>query len=203
MHPFIKKSVFRVEIQKCIGGIRMKTINPSGGCCSPSTNCCSETEVSSRRELVIDFLYLDLDTCDRCQDTDSSLDEALQDVSNVLKATGVNVQVNKVNVITEAQAQTLQFLSSPTIRINGQDIQLDVHESQCEACGDLCGDSVDCRVWIYDGKEFSSPPKALIVEAILKHVYGVTPPVASPALYVMPENLKNFYAAHHMKNRGQ
>jgi len=172
----------------------LKNANQSGGCCTSGANCCSSPE-ASRKELVVDFLYLDLTVCGRCQDTDSSLDEALQDVSKVLETTGVSVRVNKINVRTEEQAQALQFLSSPTIRVNGQDIQLDVHESECEACGDLCGESVDCRVWTYQGREYSAPPKALIVEALLKHVYGGAQSVASSAPYVMPENLRRFYAA--------
>lgn len=167
--------------------------NQTSGCCSSGSSCCGEP--AGKRELTIDFLYLDLSVCDRCQDTDSSLDEAIHDVSKVLEATGVSVKVNKINVLTEEQAQALEFVSSPTIRINGVDIQLDVQESNCDACGDLCGDSVDCRVWTYDGEEFSSPPKALVVEAILKHVYGTNTPTTSTAPYVMPENLKRFYAA--------
>ena len=31
---------------------------------------------ASRRELVIDFLYLDLETCTRCRGTDANLEEA-------------------------------------------------------------------------------------------------------------------------------
>ena len=175
----------------------MKTTSQSGSCC-PGSDCCGTGKPG--RELVLDFLYLDLNTCDRCQDTDSSLDEALKDVARVLETTGVSVKVNKVNVISQEQAEEHKFMSSPTIRINGQDIQLDVRESECQACGDLCGDDVDCRVWTYQGREFSSPPKALIVEAILKHVLGTTPAAPSPAPYVMPENLKRFYAANLTKN---
>lgn len=97
-------------------------------------------------------------------------------------------------------AEAHKFLSSPTIRINGQDIQLEVKESLCESCGDLCGDVVDCRVWIYQGLEYTVPPKGMIIEAILKAVYGGQPEeVPSAEQYVMPENLKNFYIA--MGNR--
>jgi len=109
--------------------------------------------------LVIDFLYLDLSVCTRCQGTDTSLDEALAEVSRVLEATGTEVIVNKINVNTEELAIKHRFLSSPTIRVNGHDIQMEVKESLCESCGDLCGDEVDCRVWVYQGKEYTVPPK--------------------------------------------
>jgi len=173
-------------------------------CCSDSTNsnCCGEqknAEVGKKR-IVIDFLYLDLDVCTRCQGTDQTLDEALKDVSKVLEMTGVEVIVNKVNVPSEEIAETYQFVSSPTIRVNGHDIQMDVRESLCESCGDLCGDSVDCRVWVYNGVEYTEPPKEMVVEAILKEVYGGSTRDTSAQDYSMPENLKQFYAAMKKKD---
>ncbi len=104
--------------------------------------------------------------------------------------------VNKINVNTAELAKEYKFLSSPTIRINGQDIQLEVKESLCESCGDLCGDEVACRVWVYQGREYNVPPKGMIIEAILRAVYGGQPPVdTSASPYVIPENLSKFYAA--------
>lgn len=170
----------------------------NSGCCSCAPGCCgSITEIAvEKRKIVIDFLYLDLSVCTRCQGTDASLDEALAEVSKVLEATGTEVVLNKVNVNTEELANAYKFISSPTIRINGQDIQLEVKESLCESCGDLCGDQVDCRVWVYQGKEYTVPPKAMIIEAILKAVYGGNQnPNNQEQKYVMPENLKNFYSA--------
>lgn len=90
----------------------------------------------------------------------------------MLEVTGIEVVVNKVNVLSEEQAKEYQFVSSPTIRINGCDIQIEVKESPCESCGDLCGDNVDCRVWKYQGEEYTIPPKSMIIEAILKEIYG-------------------------------
>lgn len=80
--------------------------------------------------------------------------------------------VRKIHVQSEKQARQLGFISSPTIRINGRDIQLDVKESLCESCGDLCGEDVNCRVWVYQGKEYTAPPKAMIIDAVLREVYG-------------------------------
>jgi hypothetical protein len=88
----------------------------------------------------------------------------------------------------------LKLLSSPTIRINGQDIQLELRESLCPSCGDLCGDNIDCRVWVYQGKEYTVPPKAMIIEAILKEVYGGKEARSDNKTYVMPDNLKKFFA---------
>jgi len=140
--------------------------------------------------------------CTRCQGTDTSLDDALADISKVLEATGVAVVVNKVNVLTEEQAEEYQFVSSPTIGVNGRDIQMEVKESLCESCGDLCGENVDCRVWVYQGQEYTIPPKAMITEAILKEVYGSNDhDDEEKQEYIIPENLKRFYETMKKKKR--
>ncbi|MGI6422184.1 MAG: DUF2703 domain-containing protein [Syntrophomonadaceae bacterium] len=177
-------------------------MNDNSGCCSCGPGCCeSIADIAiDKRKIVIDFLFLDLSVCTRCQGTDTSLDEALVEVSKVLEATGTEVVLNKVNVISEELAAEYKFVSSPTIRVNGHDIQMEVKESLCESCGDLCGDEVDCRVWVYQGKEYTVPPKAMIIEAILKEVYGGNRgDNVDEQEYVMPENLKHFYAVMESK----
>lgn len=179
----------------------MTAIDLNKTCCDGEPGCCTPAGTpiimeKPLRKINIDFLYLDLSVCTRCQGADTSLDEALAEVAGVLAATGIEVAVNKVNVNTMALAEQYQFISSPTIRIDGRDIQLDVRESLCESCGDLCGDQVDCRVWVYQGREYTVPPKGMIIEAILKAVYGGQSPAGNePGEYVMPANLRNFYAA--------
>ncbi|NLK63555.1 MAG: DUF2703 domain-containing protein [Tissierellia bacterium] len=170
--------------------------------CSCSDACCSSKSIPSinKREVVIDLLYLDISVCERCQGADRSLDEAVNDVANILKETGIEVKVNKINVLNEELAVKHRFLTSPTIRINGKDIQMDYKENLCESCGDLCGDEVDCRVWIYRGKEYAKPPKAMIIEAILKEVYGVSSENLEQKEYQVPENLRKFYQSMKSKN---
>ncbi|MEL7658612.1 MAG: DUF2703 domain-containing protein, partial [Bacillota bacterium] len=148
-----------------------------------------------KKEITIDFLYLDLTVCERCQGTETNLDEAVNEVAKVLNAAGYEIKVNKVNITSEELAVKYQFISSPTIRINGRDIDLNVKESNCKECGDLCGDSVDCRVWEYEGKEYNEPPAAMIINAIMKEVYSSTNTSPSDlSEYVLPENLKTFFA---------
>lgn len=160
-------------------------------CCTPEQNIATE-----KKRIVIDFLYLDLSVCAPCQGTESILDEAIKDVTNILEFTGVDVVVNKVNVINEEQAIKYKFVSSPTIRINGRDIQLEVKESHCQTCSDLSGEETDCRVWVYQGGDYNVPPKGMIIEAILKEVYGGTGSDNTVEQdYVIPDNLKNFYSA--------
>lgn len=166
------------------------------GCCSGSSECCGNTDEIRliRNQIVIDFLYLDLNVCTRCQGAENSLDEAIKDIAKVLEATGSDLKVNKINMNTKELAIKHQFLSSPTIRVNGHDIQMAFKESLCESCGELCGDAVDCRVWIYQGKEYTIPPKAMIIEGILKVLYGGSIETDEPEpSYIMPENLRHFY----------
>ena len=144
----------------------------------------------------IDFLFLDLITCARCRGTASSLGAALTAVADVLQAAGVQVEVNKVHVATEDLARTWRFVSSPTIRVNGTDIALELRESFCgsEACTDGCGDQIACRVWVYRGQDYTEPPVEMIVDAILRLVYGATPEPASLPRYELPANLERLFA---------
>jgi DNA-binding PadR family transcriptional regulator len=215
------KEAFRVAVEawREVTNYILEAIEMS--CCSVKTsNCCGISATESpekaveqgsntasqaqdnQRTIDIEFLYLDLDACTRCQGTGRNLEEALNEVAEVLEATGVKVNLKKIHVQTEEQALALGFVSSPTIRINGQDIQLDIREDLCESCGDLCGEDVDCRVWVYQGKEYSEAPKGMIIEAILKHVYGggMEAPATKEPLKELPENLKRFFAAKRKKD---
>ncbi len=172
----------------------------NSGCCSCGNGCCGKEDV--KKQLLIDFLYLDLSVCERCQGTDNNLDEAINEVSGVLKSAGFEIVVNKVNITTKELAIKYKFLSSPTIRINGDDIELEIKESACKECGDLCGDNVDCRVWVYEGIEYNEPPKAMIVNAILKEVYGGNKVnIDKTENYVLPNNLKIFFDGLNDENK--
>jgi hypothetical protein len=148
------------------------------------------------RELVIDFLYLDLETCTRCRGTDANLETALAEVGHILGAAGVAVSVRKSLVASAEQARALGFVSSPTIRVNGADIALELRESSCAECGEACGcgGAIDCRVWVWQGQEYTQAPPAMIVDAILQQVYGGGAFAAAPAPAPLSENLERFFA---------
>ena len=168
--------------------------NNCSGCCSGGSSCCSPQQ--EKKQIVIDFLYLDLSVCSRCQGADHNLDQAIDEVSGILKAAGFEIVVNKINVTTKELAIKHQFLSSPTIRINGADIELEVKESACKECGDLCGDDTDCRVWSYEGVEYSEPPKVIIVNAILRAVYSEHKTnIVNRNEYQLSDNLRRFFDA--------
>ena len=171
-------------------------------CCTsstpaPASTCCASPAsgtTAALKPVAVQLLFLDLSTCKRCQGTDSILDEAVRDVG-VAEARGFQVRVEKIHVETEDQARALGFQSYPTIRVNGRDIGGSPQESACKECGALCGTDVSCRVWIWEGKEYSAPPKALVVDAIVREVYGIATAPVAEAPHDLPENLKRFFTA--------
>jgi hypothetical protein len=144
----------------------------------------------------IDFMYIDLEVCDRCRGTDANLEAALAEVASVLEAAGREPVVRRTLVASEAQARALGFVSSPTLRVDGRDIALELRESRCESCeACACNGTVDCRVWVWQGQEYTEAPKAMIVDAIMRQVYGGLAPQAVPAAEVdVPEHLQRFFA---------
>lgn len=154
-------------------------------------------EAPAARELVVDFMYLDLETCTRCRGTDANLEAALAQVQQVLAVAGVAISLRKTLVASAEQARALGFVSSPTIRVDGHDIALELRESSCAECGEACGcdGAIDCRVWVWQDQEYTQAPPAMIVDAILREVYaGSQRPVdPAPAAGDVPENLMRFF----------
>ena len=143
------------------------------------------------KSLIIDFLYLDLSTCQRCQSTELSLLSALDELSDQLRQEGFTITLNKVNIVNASLAIKHRFVSSPTIRVNGKDIAEELVETLCEDCGTLCGDQVNCRMWSYQGQTFSSPPVNMVKEAVLNSLKDSRPIEMVP--YVIPDNLKLYF----------
>ena len=68
-------------------------------------------------EVVIDYLYLDLKTCDRCIGTDKILEEVIEVLTPALELAGLSVSYRKTEIATERMAEEYRFLSSPTFRV--------------------------------------------------------------------------------------
>lgn len=159
-----------------------------------------QTETSSesgRKRVEIDLLYLDLETCSRCIGTDHNVTESLAEAGALLEAAGVEVLVRKTLVETEGQARDLGVVTSPTIRVNGRDIALEFRESRCEPCEAIAGHGpMDCRVWVYQGQAFTAAPKAMILDAVLRAIYGggAAPSPQPKPFTEVPENLRRFFA---------
>lgn len=95
----------------------------------------------------------------------------------------------------EDKARQLGFVSSPAIRVNGRDIAPELRESSCASCGEACGceGGIDCRVWVYQGNEYTAAPAPMIADALLAAVYGKEE-IGTPPAAAVPGNLKRFFA---------
>jgi hypothetical protein len=110
-----------------------------------------------------------------------------------LQLAGYGVEYNKIEMETSELAERYQFLSSPTIRVNGRDICMSVKENSCGCCSEISGTDVDCRVFEYNGKIYDVPPKEMVAEAILRAVFAQSDNECTCAAYELPDNLKTFF----------
>lgn len=159
------------------------------GCCC-SCNCSEELT----KKVLVEYLYLDLNTCDRCIGTDSVLDEVMKELTPTLQIAGYTVEYQKKEMKTAEIAEQYQFLSSPTIRVNGKDICTSVMENSCGCCSEISGTDVDCRLFEYNGETYEVPPKEMLAENILSGIFGENKSECScGSEYKLPENLNEFY----------
>lgn len=154
--------------------------------------------------MPVQFLYLDDQTCVPCSGTGQALEQAIDSVSELLDALGVELQVEKIHISNRDIAQAYEFLSSPTIRVNGIDIDPLRTEEDCPSCGDLAGGdaSVSCRNWHWRGEVSTTAPVGKIVEAITAAALQMSDAAQSwppkedvDTLYEMPQNMINFFSA--------
>ncbi len=150
------------------------------------------------KEIRIDYLYLDLNTCDRCVGTDAVLEKVIKELSPAFDLAGYHISYHKTEIATEEDATFHHFVSSPTIRINGNDICDEVQESDCGCCGEISGTQVDCRVFEYNGKLYNVPPKVMLAEAILKKAFMLAAD-SNAEEYLLPDNLKRFFEGKEKK----
>ena len=174
---------------------------PPNGEPSAEEACCScGGETAPKKKIVVEYLYLDLQTCDRCIGTDNVLDEVMSVLTPALQLAGYEVEYNKMEIETAELAEQYQFISSPTVRVNGRDICQSVAENSCGCCSDISGTDVACRVFEYNGETYEVPPEEMLAEAIFQAVFGQTETVCSFRNYELPENLKTFFEGKESKS---
>ncbi|HAM63145.1 MAG: hypothetical protein A2Y20_04930 [Firmicutes bacterium GWF2_51_9] len=145
------------------------------------------------KTIVIDFLYLDLNTCERCLGTDQVLENVIADIAPALINKDYTITLRKTKIDSVERAFQYHFVSSPTILVNGIDILGEVKENLCESCGDICGTETLCRVFEYEGNFYNEPPYGLLKEGILKAING-TMNREKKSMYQIPGNIMNFIA---------
>jgi hypothetical protein len=91
---------------------------------------------------------------------------AVKLVKHVLAAEGVEAEIHEVLVRDEAMANELGFCGSPTIRINGRDVEGESQGAQRFA--------LSCR--LYPGsKQIGLPPAEMVHRAVLTARQGTRP----------------------------
>jgi len=121
--------------------------------------------------MKIELLYI-LD-CPWCVKTKRLIKESLKEL-------GIKAEVKEILIDTAKKAKKFKFVGSPTIRVNGKDIQSEISKGRCLPCEELAGYTkrttefvkrecgCGCRLYFYRGKQHPYPPKEMIKAAIKK-----------------------------------
>jgi hypothetical protein len=59
---------------------------------------------------------------------------AVESLRNVLRSAAINASIQEIAVIDEAMARSLKFPGSPTVHINGRDVESTTQQSYGLAC---------------------------------------------------------------------
>jgi len=84
-------------------------------------------------------------------------------IKKVLKKFRVNADIREILIDSDEKARKYNFIGSPSVRINGKDIEEKVNKEvqfvkkECSRC---------CRIYFQKGKLYPYPPKEMIEEAI-------------------------------------
>jgi hypothetical protein len=108
----------------------------------------------------MDILFLYSEDC-------PSHEMALSRLQQVMHEEGVHVPVEVVQVETDEQAQRLRFCGSPTILINGQDID-PADQQQDTAYG------LGCRAYQLEDGRISPLPSAALLRMVLREALSAT-----------------------------
>jgi len=87
--------------------------------------------------------------------------EVAENIGEILKEFKIKALVKRVKVSNEDEAKRLKFPGSPTVRINGVDIDPMAKETT---------GAMGCRVYMYEGKMYEYPPKDMIEKAVKRLV---------------------------------
>jgi len=91
-----------------------------------------------------------------------SYSKAIERLRKVLEELGIDYELELIRVESEEDAQRFEFPGSPTIRINGEDLQPETAKPPY---------SLSCRLYIIDGRYLPAPTEDYIkrrVKEILK-----------------------------------
>ena len=88
-----------------------------------------------------------------------SYQEALVGIKEALKELGLSAELEVILMDSPEKARDYKFLGSPTIKINGLDM-----EPELEAAENFSINA--CRTYIYEGSLYHYPPKEMLLEVL-------------------------------------
>jgi len=83
--------------------------------------------------------------------------EALKLIESVVRESRMEISIKNTKVSSVTEAKRLKFPGSPTVRINGVDIDPAVKETE---------GYVGCRIYRYKGRMYEYPPREMIKSAL-------------------------------------
>ena len=92
---------------------------------------------------------------ERCPHVHEAIDHVHQ--ATALRARGAEVEIRLVLVATMGEACKLEFLGSPTVRVDGRDVEPEVRSTMFGLHG---------RGYFVDGRVERAPPSEWIVQAL-------------------------------------
>lgn len=152
--------------------------------------------ISAPPAIEIELLALDLSRCARCLGTLANIEKAIGLIRPVLELMELQVNLKKTVIDSEEQARRSHFATSPTVRVNGNDIAFETLESACDSCAGLCGcdEGITCRVWRYREQQYPEAPVGLIVDGILRENFGSKDETTPHTRFSgVPENLQRYF----------
>src|SRR5260370_42562099 len=90
---------------------------------------------------------------------------ALELVRQVLKEEAISAEVSEVNVSDASTAQELGFLGSPSVRVDGLDVE--------PAARSVRDYGMMCRTYVVDGRREGSPPRDMLRRPSLEAQSGI------------------------------
>ena len=102
-----------------------------------------------RSDMKVELLHIA--GCPHTEATRRLLDETLQEL-------GLAGDIEEIEVSDSSQAEALSFPGSPTIRINGIDVETGMLRQNCHR--------LSCRIYMIDGNAHGAPTREMIRRAI-------------------------------------
>jgi hypothetical protein len=102
-----------------------------------------------RSDMKLELLHIA--DCPNTKATRRLLNEALREL-------GLTEEIREIEVSDSSQAEALSFPGSPTIRVDGIDIEAGLPREK--------NNGLSCRIYVIDGKRHATPTREMIRTAI-------------------------------------